>query len=142
MIKRSLSHIRKMLNASIDENFKDVDINGISIDSRTIDKDNLYIPIVGEKFDGRIFIKECEEKGASAFIIDKSYSIPSNIKIPYVIVEDTKKSTPTSCKRIYKRSKSKDNCNNRIKWQDNHKRLDVFSNKEKIQSQKDNGKSK
>lgn len=102
MIKRSLSHIRKMLNASIDENFKDVDINGISIDSRTIDKDNLYIPIVGEKFDGRIFIKECEEKGASAFLIDKNYSIPSNIKIPYVIVEDTKKALQLLAKEYIK----------------------------------------
>ncbi|MDO4594057.1 MAG: UDP-N-acetylmuramoyl-tripeptide--D-alanyl-D-alanine ligase [Tissierellia bacterium] len=91
MIKRTLSEIAKMIDAKIPEDFKDTQIEGVSIDSRTIDKGNLYIPIVGEKFDGRIFIKECEKKGASAFIIDEDYNIAKNIEIPYIIVKDTKK---------------------------------------------------
>ncbi len=36
----------------------------ISTDSRTIEKNSIYIPLVGEKFDGHDFIPESLEKGA------------------------------------------------------------------------------
>ena len=92
MIKRSLCDIAKMLNAELsDKKFEDVIIEGVSTDSRTIDPGELYIPLVGEVFDGRIFIKECEEKGAKAFLIDNPEKINKNVTIPYILVDDTKK---------------------------------------------------
>lgn len=92
MIERTLKDICKMIDGEIsDSKYADVKIKGVSIDSRTIKKDNLYIPIIGEKFDGRIFIKECQDLGASAFIIDKDYKILKSINIPYIRVDDTKK---------------------------------------------------
>ena len=92
MIERTLGQIANMLDAKIcDEKYADVKIKGVSIDSRTIQNGNLYIPIVGEKFDGRIFIEECEKAGAPAFIIDKNFDLPKSITIPYCIVDDTKK---------------------------------------------------
>lgn len=92
MIERSLGHIAKMLNAKLSDPSKaDIKIKGVSIDSRTILKDNLYIPIIGEKFDGRIFIEECQKSGACAFIIDKDYKITKSITIPYCVVDDTQK---------------------------------------------------
>lgn len=92
MIKRSLGDIAKMLNAELsDKKFEDVIIKGVSTDSRTIDPGELYIPLVGEVFDGRIFIKECEEKGAKAFLIDNPEKINKNVTIPYILVDDTKK---------------------------------------------------
>ena len=92
MIKRRLDEIADMVGGILsDPNKKDLIIEGVSTDSRTIDENNLYIPLVGEVFDGRIFIKECEEKGASAFLIDKEFKLNKNITIPYIIVEDTKK---------------------------------------------------
>ena len=90
MIERCLDQIAKMVDGEIsDPKYSDVKIKGVSIDSRTIKKDCLYIPIVGEKFDGRIFIEECQNAGASAFLIDKNYKIPKSINIPYIKVEDT-----------------------------------------------------
>ena len=92
MIKRSLGDIAKMLNSTVsDENYEDIIIEGVSTDSRTIDPGELYIPLVGEVFDGRIFVKECEEKGAKAFLIDNPDKINKNVKIPYILVDDTKK---------------------------------------------------
>lgn len=92
MIKRSLGHIAKMICGELsDGTLSDIEICGISTDSRTIDSGELYIPLVGEVFDGRIFIKECEEKGARAFIVDKNYKVNKNVTIPYIRVEDTKK---------------------------------------------------
>ena len=92
MIKRSLGEIAKMLNSKVsDKEFEDTIIEGVSTDSRTIDPGELYIPLVGEVFDGRIFIKECEEKGAKAFLVDNVNKINKNVTIPYILVEDTKK---------------------------------------------------
>lgn len=92
MIERCLDHIAKMVDGEIsDPKYSHIKIKGVSIDSRTIKKDSLYIPIVGEKFDGRIFIEECQNAGAPAFLIDKNYKIPKSINIPYIKVEDTQK---------------------------------------------------
>lgn len=91
MIK-TLGQIAQMLEAEIsDESFKDLVIKGVSTDTRTIAKGELYIPLIGEFFDGRIFIKESEEKGASAFLIDKDFKLNKDVKIPYIRVENTKK---------------------------------------------------
>ena len=92
MIKRSLGHIAQMLNSEVsDKKYENLLIEGVSTDSRTIDPGELYIPLVGEVFDGRIFIKECEEKGAKAFLIDNPEKINKNVTIPYILVDDTKK---------------------------------------------------
>lgn len=90
MIKRSLGQIANMIGGKLsDESYKDLIIEGVSTDSRTVSKDNLYIPLIGEVFDGRIFIKECENKGAAAFLINEDYKIKKNINIPYIKVENT-----------------------------------------------------
>lgn len=92
MIEKTLGQIAQMIDGDIsDEKFSDIKIKGISTDSRTIDPGELYIPLVGEVFDGRIFIKECETKGAKAFFIDDPAKINKTVSIPYIKVEDTKK---------------------------------------------------
>ena len=92
MIEKTLGQIAQMIGGDIsDEKFSDIKIKGISTDSRTIDPGELYIPLVGEVFDGRIFIKECESKGAKAFFIDDPAKINKTVSIPYIKVEDTKK---------------------------------------------------
>ena len=38
-------------------------IKGISFDSRTITKDQLFVPLCGKKFDGNDYIKDALDKG-------------------------------------------------------------------------------
>ena len=45
--------------------------NRISIDSRTVKKGDLFIPIRGSKLNGHDFIEQAFEKGASASIVEK-----------------------------------------------------------------------
>lgn len=53
MIEKTLGQIAQMIGGDIsDEKFSDIKIKGISTDSRTIDPGELYIPLVGEVFDG------------------------------------------------------------------------------------------
>jgi UDP-N-acetylmuramoyl-tripeptide--D-alanyl-D-alanine ligase len=45
--------------------------NDISIDTRNIKKEDIFIAIRGEKFNGNEYIKEASEKGASVCIVDE-----------------------------------------------------------------------
>ena len=70
------------------------------IDSRLIDKDDFFVPIVGENVDGHKFIEDCVNKGITGYficskvenkqdIIDKSLKF--NNKLCIIEVEDTEK---------------------------------------------------
>ena len=49
----------------------DAEISGVSTDTRTINKGELFIPLVGEIFDGHYFVDKAIEKGASAVLIHR-----------------------------------------------------------------------
>jgi UDP-N-acetylmuramoyl-tripeptide--D-alanyl-D-alanine ligase len=63
----------------------DTDFKGISIDTRTLKKGNIFICIVGDNFDGHDFILEAIKKGCSAVITQKE----GNFDIPLLIVKNT-----------------------------------------------------
>ena len=50
---------------------ENLSFNRISIDSRTVKKGDLFIPIKGEKFNGHDFVEQAFENGASASIVQK-----------------------------------------------------------------------
>ncbi|OIK12337.1 UDP-N-acetylmuramoyl-tripeptide--D-alanyl-D-alanine ligase [Bacillus sp. MUM 13] len=89
MIKKALDEIQIMVSGNgLGASFNNTFINGVSIDSRTCTKGNLYVPIVRIK-DGHTFIDDAIEKGASACLWEKSRPNPPK-KIPVIFVEDTK----------------------------------------------------
>lgn len=57
---------------------------GVSIDSRTIKKGELFIAIKGDRYDGHRFIREAVRKGAAGLIISKKTSVVKNIPTIYV----------------------------------------------------------
>lgn len=67
-------------------NFKE-----ISSDSRLVMDQALFVPIVGDNFDGHAYIEKAIEQGAVATLWDKSKSIPENISadIVFFLVADT-----------------------------------------------------
>ena len=46
-------------------------ITGISIDTRSIEQNDLFIAIKGENFDGHDFIEKAIQKGASGVIVSR-----------------------------------------------------------------------
>lgn len=77
-----------MVNGNgLKENFDNTLINGISIDSRTAKKGNLYIPIVRIK-NGHHYVSDAINNGAVACIWEKGEPDPPN-NIPVIFVEDT-----------------------------------------------------
>ena len=65
-------------------NFSDVEITGITNDSRKVGLGYIFVAIKGYKTDGHNFIKKSLENGAQAIVSEKRVSL--NQKIPQIII--------------------------------------------------------
>jgi len=79
----TLKEIYKIFNKRVNCE-KDRLINGISIDTRTLKKGDVFFAIKGENTDGHNFIKDAFEKGAILCVAQKNYNEKT------VVVKDTK----------------------------------------------------
>jgi len=70
-------------------------LKGISIDSRTLSKGNIFFAIKGENLDGHNFVSQAIEKGASLVVIAESkagdFTQIALDSVPFILVSDTKK---------------------------------------------------
>lgn len=83
MIKMTLSEMAKHLDgATITQ---DAECVGLSRDTRSLTKKNLYVAIRGENFDGHNFVVDAHKKHAAAALVDHPIDCP----IPQIIVKDT-----------------------------------------------------
>lgn len=80
--------IAKTIGININSLNGDTIITGISTDSRTINKGDLFIALSGDNFDGSSFISTALEKGASFVITDNKEAVSSE---SIYFVEDTRK---------------------------------------------------
>lgn len=62
-------------------------VKAISIDTRTIDDGDVYMPIIGERLDGHRFIDSAFDKGAVASFHDAAH--PMTTEHPLLAVDDT-----------------------------------------------------
>lgn len=62
------------------------EISGVVIDSRQVEKDNLFIATAGERVDGYNYIDSAFDRGALAVVCER---IPVDPKGPYIIVENS-----------------------------------------------------
>jgi len=62
---------------------------GITTDSRKVAPNNLFIPLVGEKFDGHDYIEQCFRTGAAVCLTEKP--IPQIVNASAILVKDTAK---------------------------------------------------
>ena len=72
-----------LLGGSADE---DVEISGISYDTRTIRPGELFVALTGYKTDGHRFLREAVEKGAAAVICRRAPDEPG----PWLVAADTR----------------------------------------------------
>ncbi len=65
-------------------------VTAITIDSRNVRKNSLFVAIKGEQFDGHKFVFDAVKKGATCVVINKKNLNDFNkLDIPFVTVEDT-----------------------------------------------------
>ncbi|MGH1287865.1 UDP-N-acetylmuramoyl-tripeptide--D-alanyl-D-alanine ligase [Bacillus toyonensis] len=89
MINRTLKQVEQMINGTgLAEQYEGMTIQGVSIDTRKIEKGNLYVPIQGERFDGHAFVDKAVKNGAVATLWMKDVANPPE-NLPVIFVEDT-----------------------------------------------------
>src|SRR6266850_1033734 len=67
----------------------DTRFDGVSTDSRSVGRGQLFVALRGERFDGHDFLAAAVARGAAAAMVDGRYQGP--FPLPVVIVEDTKR---------------------------------------------------
>jgi UDP-N-acetylmuramoyl-tripeptide--D-alanyl-D-alanine ligase len=65
-----------------------VGVSGVSIDTRTIEKGDLFIALKGENSDGHDYVKAAFAKGAAAAVIDEAHAADLQGSGPLFVVDD------------------------------------------------------
>jgi UDP-N-acetylmuramoyl-tripeptide--D-alanyl-D-alanine ligase len=78
----------------VNTKFDSAGFTGISIDSRTVDSENLFVAIEGEYHDGHDFIEEAVRRKCSGIMVNSRYQKADlwREQVPVVIVPDTHQS--------------------------------------------------
>ena len=82
----------------------DVEIKGISSNSKEVKEGDLFVAIKGFAVDGHKFVNDAIEKGASAIIIEegcdlKSFDVPKELSV--VMAKDTRKALAIVSSNFY-----------------------------------------
>lgn len=86
----------KKLNELLDTNL-DINVKGIKINSKDIEKGDMFVCIRGVKTDRHDFIDEAIKNGASCIVGDKDIKC----SIPYIKVKNTNYILPELCRKFY-----------------------------------------
>tara|TARA_B100000686_G_C16725727_1_gene937683 strand:- start:315 stop:1640 length:1326 start_codon:yes stop_codon:yes gene_type:complete len=81
-MKLTIQEIAKITQGKV-HGISDIEINGVSTDSRSLEEGNLFIPLIAER-DGHDFIADAVEAGASAYLYTHG-----NPEITAIKVQDT-----------------------------------------------------
>ena len=79
-------------------NFKNIDITGISYNSKTTKKGDIFVCLVGEHTDGHEFAPGAIENGAAALLVEKKVE---GTKVPQVVVSSTRHKIADIADRFY-----------------------------------------
>lgn len=90
-MKRTIEEITSMIKVENDiSKYATVEVSGVCIDTRKVEKGNLFIPFKGQNVDGHQFVEDAIKKGASASLWQNDVPNPPT-DIPLLFVEDTEK---------------------------------------------------
>ncbi|MBC7332937.1 MAG: UDP-N-acetylmuramoyl-L-alanyl-D-glutamate--2,6-diaminopimelate ligase [Actinobacteria bacterium] len=79
--------------------YVDLEIRDISIDSRKVSRDCLFVAIPGFKYDGHGFVEEAIKKGAICVVTQKKMKLPQGVT--QIIVENSREALPIICRNFF-----------------------------------------
>jgi UDP-N-acetylmuramoyl-tripeptide--D-alanyl-D-alanine ligase len=71
MERFTVGDILKATGGSLVKGSLKSNVGGISTDSRTLEQDDLFVALIGERFDGHEFIPQAVEQGAAGLVVSK-----------------------------------------------------------------------
>ncbi|MBE7704947.1 MAG: UDP-N-acetylmuramoyl-L-alanyl-D-glutamate--2,6-diaminopimelate ligase [Cyanobacteria bacterium SIG29] len=92
-----LNNLVKLLDNFKTKNMKDVEISGLSYNSLTTQKGDIFICIRGEASDGHKYAQGAVDKGAVALFCEEELPID----VPQIIVDDTKRTMANIASAFY-----------------------------------------
>ncbi|NPC91596.1 UDP-N-acetylmuramoyl-tripeptide--D-alanyl-D-alanine ligase [Bacillus sp. WMMC1349] len=91
MIKRTVEEIASMAEGILlDDTFSGCMVKGVSTDSRRLAKEQLFIPLTGERFNGHAFVKQAFQEGVAAVLWNRDEPNPPQGHA-VIVVDDTLK---------------------------------------------------
>ncbi|WP_210367144.1 UDP-N-acetylmuramoyl-tripeptide--D-alanyl-D-alanine ligase [Bacillus sp. REN3] len=89
MIQKTLNEMARMAGGTVNNpgEFGNVTVTGVTIDTRKLEKGNLFVPFRGEHTDGHKFVAQAIEKGARAALWQKDVPNPPE-DLPIILVDD------------------------------------------------------
>ena len=75
------------------------DVTGIQIDSRRVEPGDLFVAVAGERFDGRDFAVEAQQRGAVAVL--GQGRAPEQLTVPWIAVEEPRRWIGPLAARLY-----------------------------------------
>lgn len=80
----------------------DVQVNDLTLDSRTVKPGDLFVAFPGTAQDGRDYILQAQEQGAAAVVYETNdYQLPDGVSIPAIAVEDLQHVTGLIADRFF-----------------------------------------
>ncbi|HXV37932.1 MAG TPA: UDP-N-acetylmuramoyl-tripeptide--D-alanyl-D-alanine ligase [Myxococcota bacterium] len=64
-------------------------VRGVSIDSRSVERGELFVAIVGAKHDAHEFIPDAVARGAAGLVVERGRALPETAGLPTIAVADT-----------------------------------------------------
>lgn len=110
--KQYSMNLNDLLNSYVtDDKFNDINITGLSLDSRSIKNNYLFIAIKGETVNGIEFINNAIDQGAAAVLWDADATVDaikinwrkttSNINVPIIAIENLSQLTGEFADRFF-----------------------------------------
>lgn len=72
----------KKLLANVNENYADIDIKGVTCDSRRVEKGFAFVCISGSSQDGHDYAEKAEQSGAAVIISQRKIGVSNEITVP------------------------------------------------------------
>jgi len=98
-----LSRLTEVLDVKRSLNFRDIDIKGISTDSRRVEEGYLFCAVKGTNTDGHFYIDDAIQNGAVAIVVEDEVQRD----VPVVVVEDSHEATALLARLYYDEPSSK-----------------------------------
>lgn len=76
-------------------------VDGIAHDSRTVRPGNVFVCLVGEKFDGHAYLRDAVARGATALVVQEDHSASVPDGMPTLFVANTRRALPALASALY-----------------------------------------
>jgi UDP-N-acetylmuramoyl-tripeptide--D-alanyl-D-alanine ligase len=83
----SIAELLQITNGKLLFGKEDGQVKGVSVDTRTLSHDDLYVAFEGARVDGHQFVEKAVQAGASAILVTKPV-LPKKNTIPVILVAD------------------------------------------------------